>query len=98
MANKPAPKGKDLAAFRAAHDPSFIVPSAIRKALGELGESWETETDFMRRAGINVTKFALFREQFSDFYVNVGTDRQPKRLWAGTKAFAEKMRTTLISG
>lgn len=95
---KPAPKGKDLAAFRASHDPSFIVPNAIRKALAELGDSWETETEFMRRAQLNPTKFALFREQFADFYVNVGTDRQPKRLWAGTKGFAEKMRGTLVTG
>ena len=94
MSKKPAPKGKDLTAFRAAHDPAFIVPQKIRAALAELGESWESEVEFIRRSGTSTTNLALFREEFSDFYVEVG-GRNAKRLWAGTKGFAAKMRETV---
>ena len=83
--------GKDLAAFRSAHDKSFIVPQAIRRGLGALGESWEYEQEFIKRCELALTDFGRFRDQFSDFYVEVG-GKTKRRVWAGTKAYAAKLR------
>lgn len=84
-------KGKDIDAFRAAHDKSFITPKRIREGLAALGDSWEYEVEFIKRCQLSNTDFAMYREQFKDFYVEVG-GRSPKRVWAGTKAFANKLR------
>lgn len=84
-------KGKDIEAFRAAHDKSYIVPKKVKEALAELGDAWEYESDFVRRCALSQTDFAAYRDQFSDFYVELG-GRNPKRVWAGTKAFANKLR------
>jgi len=85
------PKGKDLDAFRAAHDKSFIVPKRIKEGLVALGESWEYEHEFIKRCGLSQTDFAKYRDQFSDFWLLV-PGQNPKRVWAGTKAFAAKLR------
>lgn len=83
--------GKDFEAFRAAHDKSFIVPKKIREGLAKLGESWLYEAEFMKLCSLSQTDFAAYRDQFTDFYVTVG-GRTAKRVWAGTKAFANKLR------
>jgi hypothetical protein len=86
-----APKGKDLDAFRASHDKSFIVPKRIREGLAALGESWEYEHEFIKRCGLSQTDFGAYRDQFADFWLHVG-GKSPKKVWAGTKAFAAKLR------
>lgn len=81
--------GHSLQEFRAAHDKSFIVPQKIRAALKALGDGWEYEAQFTRMAGISQTELGNYREQFSEHVVMV--DRI-KRVWAGTKAAAAKLR------
>jgi hypothetical protein len=95
MANQ-ASKGKDFEALRALHDPSYIVPKKIKAGLESLGpDSWEYEEEFRKRCGISSPNtFAPFRVQFADFYVEV-PGKTLKRIWAGSKAFATKIRSTL---
>ena len=81
--------GRPLSEFRAAHDKNFIVPAKIKDALKALGDGWEYEAQFIRLAGISQTDMGNFREQFSDHIVLV--DRT-KRVWAGTKSAAAKLR------
>ncbi len=87
-------KGKDLEAFRASHDRSFIVPKKIQAGLDALGESWEYEAEFIRRCGLSTGDFAAYREKFQDFSVETASvnGNRGKRVWAGTKAFANKLR------
>lgn len=97
--DKPTPrgKGKDLAAFRAAHDRAYIIPQKISQGLAALGDSWEYEADFIRRCGCSTTDFAAYREQFKEFYVETpryAAASRGKRAWAGTKAFARRLRET----
>lgn len=81
--------GRSLQEFRAAHDKNFIVPGKIREALKSLGDGWEYEAQFIRLAGISAVDMGNFREQFAEHIVVV--DRT-KRVWAGTKATASKLR------
>ena len=89
--------GKDLEAFRAMHDKSFIVPKRIQEGLAALGDSWEYEAEFIKRCGVSQTDFAAYRDQFSDFFLETGGTggARGKRVWAGTKAFAKRLRETL---
>ena len=84
-------KGKDLAAFRSAHDKSFIVPKKIKEALEALGDSWEYEGDLIRRCGLSQIDFANYRDHFSEHWFLVG-GKSPKRIWAGTKKFCDSLR------
>lgn len=87
--------GKDLAAFRALHDKSYIVPLKIQEGLKALGENaWEYEVEFIKRCGLSTTDLAAYRDQFKDFFVETG-GRNPKRAWAGSKPFAKKLRDNL---
>lgn len=87
------PAKNDLESFRAMHDKSFMIPKKIQEGLAALGDdAWEYELDFIKRCGVSPTDFAAYREQFEDFYVNIGAPRAPKRAWAGSKALAKKMR------
>ena len=88
---KSAKIGRGLQDFRAAHDKNFIIPERIRAGLKELGDGWEYEGEFQKRTGISTTDFARFRDQFEEFFVIVGT-RNTKRVWAGTKELAKKLR------
>jgi hypothetical protein len=83
-----------LQAFRASHDKSFIIPARIKAGLEQLGESWEYEAEFIRRCQLSTGDFARFREDFLDFSVETGTlnGNRGKRVWAGSKAFAAKLR------
>lgn len=83
--------GKDLAAFRAAHDKSYIVPEAIKKGLAALGDSWEYEQEFVRRCGVSLAEFSRFREPFNEFCVEIG-GKSVRRVWAGSKAYARKLK------
>ena len=91
------PVGKDLEAFRASHDKSYIVPRRIREALVALGDSWEYEGEFMKRCNLSSTDFAAYRDQFREFYVETagGGGNRGKRVWAGSKVFAGKLKDTM---
>jgi hypothetical protein len=91
---KPVAKqaGRDLNAFRASHDKNFIVPKKIDEALKVLGpDKWEYQADFLKLAEVSVTDLAMFREQFADFLVSVGS-KTKKTVWCGSKALATKLR------
>lgn len=89
--SKPTKVGKSVAAFRSAHDKSFIVPNKISEALKKLGDGWEYEADFIRLAGISQGEMGAYRESFVDHVVTVG-GKNPRKVWAGTKVLAEKLR------
>jgi len=89
--------GKDLAAFRSAHDKSFIVPERIKKGLADLGDSWEYEQEFVKRCNLSLADFSRYRDQFADFFVEIG-GKSIRRVWAGSKGFAEKLRTAHNGG
>ena len=87
------PKAKTLADFRAVHDKSYVIPKKIKEGLDALGkDGWDYEPEFIKLCGVSVVDFARFREEFDEFYVVVGGSRTGKRVWAGSKALAEKMR------
>ena len=95
MTEPAAAKGRDLGAFRAAHDDSYIVPKKIRDALAKLENAWVYEQEFIKLCGpgMSQTKFASYREQFAEFYLDLpGSDSRGKRIWCGTKACAAKLR------
>lgn len=83
--------GRGIDDFRAAHDPDFIVPNRIREGLVKLGDSWAYEVDFLKLCALSTTQLSLYREQFEEFYVSTG-GKSSKRVWAGTKGFAAKLR------
>jgi hypothetical protein len=96
-AKKTAPvvsKGKTLEEFRSAHDKNYIVPKRLKEALVKLGDSWEYEIDFMKMAGVSTTDLINFREQFEAHIVTVKVNGSShrKNVWAGTTAFAAKLR------
>jgi hypothetical protein len=96
-AKKTAPSrasGKSLEEFRSAHDKNYIVPKKIEDALKKLGDSWEYEIDFMKMAGVSTTDMVTFREQFENHIVavKVNGSSHRKNVWAGTVAFAAKLR------
>lgn len=96
MASVPKKAGKDLAAFRANHDKSFIVPNRIKEGLEQLGnDGWEYEIDFIKLCGLNINDFGRFRDQFSDNIVAFKQDGRDRRIVAGSKALAAKMREML---
>ena len=82
---------KGVAEFRAAHDKAFIVPARLKAALAELGDAWEYEAEFLREAGVSNADISTFRDEFVDNIVVI--DRNGKRVWCGTKALANKLRS-----
>lgn len=84
---------KTLADFRAVHDKSFVVPAKIKAGIEKLGkDGWEYEVEFLKICGLSTTDFARYRDQFPGFFVLIGGERYGKRVWAGSKATADKMR------
>lgn len=83
--------GKSLEEFRSSHDKSFIVPKKIREGLDKLGESWEYEQEFIKRCSLSTTDFATYRSQFEAYIVDT-KGRNNKRVVAGSRAFASKLR------
>lgn len=85
--------GKDVESFRKLHDKSYRIPRIIKEALADLGESWEYEGEFMKRAAISTTDIAMFRDQFADHWFEVRTNtRNTKRVWCGTVKLSGKLR------
>lgn len=98
MSTKPKPAGNDLAAFRRLYDKSTIVPNKIRDALAALAAigEWEPEGIFMKRCGLSTTDFGRYRDQFTDFFIDVRPmGKSQTRVWAGTKKLADVLRGTL---
>ena len=90
-----ATKGRTLEAFKMAHDKSVLVPAKIKTGLAELGDSWEYEVEFIRRCGLSTGDFAAYRAPFLEHSVEIkaSTNRGgTKRVWAGSKAFAARLR------
>lgn len=88
--------GKDITAFRKAYDKSLIVPEKIKAALAALGDSWESEGDFIKRCGLSPSDFGQYRDLFAEHTVAVRPmGKGPTRVWAGTLSFAEKLRETV---
>lgn len=87
----PAGAGRGLDEFRVNFDKSYIVPKRIAAALEKLGSGWQYEVEFSKLAGVNLTDLAHYRPQFEEFVVALNRDGG-KRVWAGTKGFAAKLR------
>lgn len=90
---------KSLADFKAAHDKNFIVPKKINEGLAKLGaDGWEYEPEFAKLTGVGSMDIAKFRDQFADYIVLVKSSKSSgyeKKIWAGSKALAAKMREML---
>ncbi len=86
--------GRSLDKFRELHDKSYIVPKRIRDALKDLGNGWLYELEFMKLAGISSTDIGAYRDGFEEFWfmASHAGRNSAKRVWCGTKAFAEKLR------
>lgn len=94
MTVKKAVSKKVIADFRALHDKSFTIPTKIKAGLEFLGkDGWEYEAEFIKLCGVSTTDFARFREGFLEFYVVIGGSKTNRRVWAGSKLTAEKMRS-----
>jgi hypothetical protein len=84
---------KKLADFRAVHDKNFVVPERIKAGLARLGkDGWEYEASFIRLCETNVVDFSRFRDQFNEYCVVFKENGKERRVWAGSKAAADKMR------
>lgn len=87
---------KSLADFKAAHDKSFIVPAKIKTALAALGsDGWEYEADFNKAAGVSSNDLSAYRDTFAEHIVLIKAGGKERRVWAGSKALAAKMREML---
>lgn len=82
--------GKSLSEFRERYDKDYIMPTRIRAALKELGESWESEMEFSRRADVSLSNLNIYRQEFEGHVVVV--DRKNKRVWCGTVELANQCR------
>lgn len=87
---------KTLDDFRSVHDKNYLVPQKIKEGLEKLSPTgWEYESDFIKMCVTNNNDFAKFRGQFADFLVIIKQDGRERRVWAGSKALAAKMRDML---
>jgi hypothetical protein len=92
MASVAKKTGRDINDFRSLHDKNFIVPKKIAAAIKAMGpHKWEYQADFVKNYQISVTDLAMFREQFSDFVVEI-SGKTRKIAWCGSKALATKLR------
>lgn len=97
---KKTPK-KNLASYKALHDPNVKIPNKIRAAFAAMlkkdgPEAWEYEGDFRKIADISQTQLSEFREQFLDHIVVApaahGTSR--KNCWIASAKAAAKFRNS----
>ena len=85
--------GRTLDDFRSVYDKDTIIPAKIRAALAELGESWEYESEFVRRAGLSYADLSAYRPMFEAHCIHIRRD--DKRAWAGSPQFANRLREML---
>lgn len=95
------PKGKTFEDFQKTHDRKFIVARRVQDGLKSLGNSWEYETDFIRRCRVRHSEWGSISESIKEHFVTVpggggpGNSGHKKRVVAGTKVFAGKLRAQL---
>lgn len=92
---KSAPKNLD--SFRSVYDKSVVIPNKIKSALEAMlkedPEHWETEQDFIKRAGVSTTDLAAYRDQFEKHIIEArATGRSAKRIWFGSTKVASQAR------
>lgn len=89
------PKGADD--FQKLYDKSYTIPKKIKEGLEKLGpDGWEYQTEFAKMCGIgNLADFNAFATQFEKDHCVVVGGSKGKRVWAGSKALATKMRSML---
>lgn len=87
--------GRSIEEFRNAFDKATIVPSRVKAALAALGTGWMTELEFAKLAGVSLPDLGTYREAFEGHVVVLPGEHKGKRLWAGTKAVATRMREML---
>ena len=85
--------GHGIEEFRAQYDRSYRIPRKIREALQRLGDRWLREIDFAKFAGVGSVDISAYRGEFeADYVVELTGGNNGKRVWAGTKALARKLR------
>lgn len=93
-----AAKAKDITAWREQHDKDVIVPKKIQAAIESMRkdgpETWEYESDFIKRAGISQTDMGRYRERFIKHIVPtpVTTGRSARNCWFADAKVAGKLR------
>lgn len=98
----PKTVARNVASFRAEHDPDVVVPNAIRAALAKMEkdngpEHYEYESDFIKLTGVGNTALAAHREAFKDHIVEAkpvgkGNSRMARRAWFSTVKAAKAAR------
>ena len=83
-------KGRTLAEFRSLHDKDTITNNKVKAAIRQLGERWEYEADFVRRAGVSYTDLGHTREAYSGYWLMLR--REGKRVWSGSKEMITQMK------
>lgn len=86
--------GRSFAEWEAKYDRADVVPRRIEAALAQLGEQWEYELEFLRRAGVSTTQLARHRDRYLDHIVYLRAER--KRVWVGSVETAKRMREMLL--
>lgn len=95
------PKGKTLEQFRAAHDRKLALKKRAEAAFKSLGNSWEYEGDFVKRAGMSISDWGAIRGDYADYTLLVkasfgrGSNGSTRRVMAGNPAFAKKLKESL---
>ena len=89
----PKKAGNPIAEAYEKYDKSTFIPKKIREGIEAIGAgAYLREQEFMRLCGVgNGNDLARYREQFSDFWVEIG-GRNPHRLWFGLAKDAEDFR------
>jgi hypothetical protein len=93
-------KGKNLTQLFSKHDVDTVYPERIRACLEEMAkenvESWEYETDFFRRAGVQPARAVKYRDKFAKHIAHVptelGTGRDPRIVYCGSPKTAARIR------
>jgi hypothetical protein len=102
----PAPR-RTLATFKATHDPAVIIPNKIKAALEQMRREGGDEAyayefsdpagvPFSKLAGVSIVHLNQYRDQFSDYTVQVkqdtGSRRGPRWVWFATPKAAKVAR------
>lgn len=75
-------------------DRNTYIPKKVREAIASLGpDGAMREVDFCRRAGVTALDLASVRDEyFAEHFVLVRDRGDKRRIWFGSKAYADKMR------
>lgn len=85
--------GRSLAEFRSEFDRDYIVPRKIRAALAALGTAWLYEVEFAKAARVSLADLGNYRDAFIAHVVLL--KRDSRRVWAGTRKLAARLRGML---